>query len=611
MQLTTLDWVVIAVYFAINLGIGFYYYRKASGSVGEFFVSGREVPWWLAGTSMVATTFGADTPLVVTGFVYTYGIAGNWLWWSFALSGMLTVFFFARLWRRAGVITDMEFAEIRYAGKPAAFLRGFRALYLGLIINTIIMGWVNLAMVKILEITLGVSHLQAIFITLGIAAFIMVYTGASGLWSILWTDVVQFILKMSVVTALAAFAVNAVGGIDALKAKIAAHDAVVASGANTLAFTPDWSSGWFIMFLVFISLNWWASWYPGAEPGGGGYIAQRIFSAKNEKHSLGATLWFNIAHYAVRPWPWILTALVALLLFPNPVNPTTGKFDPEFGYMLVMINHLPPYLRGLMLAGFAAAYMSTMATHINLGASYLMNDFYRRFVNKGAEESHYVTASRATTVFVTLLAAGVSFYMESIGGAWKFLLSIGAGAGLVFMLRWFWWRINAWSEISAMVAAGLCSSILQTKAGLPVIALLNGFDPKLPLQPMDASDPHGFAWLMIITTGFTTITWLVVTLFTQPEPAEKLKSFYDRVRPSAFGWGPIAREAGFESKQSLLWATADWIAGCALIYFSLFGIGRLIFGPAMTGVLYLSGAALCVGFLYWDLNRRGWETLSQ
>jgi len=607
MQLTTLDWVVIAIYFAINLAIGFYYYRKASGSVGEFFVSGREVPWWLAGTSMVATTFGADTPLVVTGFVYTYGIAGNWLWWSFALSGMLTVFFFARLWRRAGVITDMEFAEIRYSGRPAAFLRGFRALYLGLIINTIIMGWVNLAMVKILEITLGVSHLQAIGITLGIAAFTMVYTSASGLWSILWTDVVQFVLKMSVVIALAAFAVNAVGGIGALKEKIAAHDA--AKNMDSLAFTPDWTSGWFIMFLVFISLNWWASWYPGAEPGGGGYIAQRIFSAKNEKHSLGATLWFNIAHYAVRPWPWILTALVAVLLFPNPVNPTTGKFDPEFGYMMVMIEHLPPYLRGLMLAGFAAAYMSTMATHINLGASYLINDFYRRFAKKDASEGHYVTASRVTTVFVTILAAIVSFYMESIGGAWKFLLSIGAGAGLVFMLRWFWWRISAWSEISAMVAAGFCSSLLQTRLGLPVVELLHGIDPQLKLQPLDGNDPHGFAWLMIITTGFTTLVWLVTTFLTRPEPMEKLKSFYEQVRPSEVGWGPVVREVGSGSKQSLLWATADWIAGCGLIYFSLFGIGRLILGPVGVGVLYLVGAALCVAFIYWDLNRRGWDSL--
>jgi solute:Na+ symporter, SSS family len=358
-------------------------------------------------------------------------------------------------------------------------------------------------------------------------------------------------------------------------------------------------------------LNWWASWYPGAEPGGGGYIAQRIFSAKNEKHSLGATLWFNIAHYAVRPWPWILTALVALLLFPNPVNPTTGKFDPEFDYMMVMIKYLPPYLRGLMLAGFAAAYMSTMATHINLGASYLINDFYRRFVRRGEDETHYVLASRLTTVGVTILAAVASFYMESIGGAWKFLLSIGAGAGLVFMLRWFWWRINAWSEISAMVAAGFCSSLLQTKAGLPVVQMLSGIDPKLPMQVLDGNDPHGFAWLMILTTGFTTIVWLTVTFLTAPEPLAKLSAFYDTVRPSSFGWGPIAQNAGFETKQSLLWSAADWVAGCGLIYFSLFGVGRIIFGPMSLGLLYLVGAALCVGFIYWDLNRRGWDTLSQ
>jgi SSS family solute:Na+ symporter len=414
---------------------------------------------------------------------------------------------------------------------------------------------------------------------------------------------------MSVVTALAVFAVDAVGGIGPLKAQLAALDQT--AHPNAMAFVPDWTSGWFIMFLVCISLNWWASWYPGAEPGGGGYIAQRIFSAKNEKHSLGATLWFNIAHYAVRPWPWILTALVALLLFPNPVNPTTGKFDPEFGYMMVMIKYLPPYLRGLMLAGFAAAYMSTMATHINLGASYLINDFYRRFVRRGEDENHYVLASRLTTVGVTILAAVASFYMESIGGAWKFLLSIGAGAGLVFMLRWFWWRINAWSEISAMVAAGFCSSLLQTKAGLPVVQMLNGIDPKLPMQVLDGNDPHGFAWLMILTTGFTTIVWLVVTFLTAPEPIAKLSAFYDTVRPSSFGWGPIAQNAGFETKQSLLWSAADWVAGCGLIYFSLFGVGRIIFGPISVGLLYLVGAALCVGFIYWDLNRRGWDTLSQ
>jgi solute:Na+ symporter, SSS family len=534
MQLTALDWIVIATYFAINLGIGFYYYRKASGSVGEFFISGRRVPWWLAGTSMVATTFGADTPLVVTGFVYANGIAGNWLWWAFALSGMLTVFFFARLWRRAGVITDMEFAELRYSGKPASFLRGFRALYLGLPVNTIIMGWVNLAMIKILEITLGVSHLQAIAITLVIAAFILVYTTASGLWSVLWTDVVQFVLKMGVVTALAVFAVVGIGGMDSLKAQVVARDAAI--GANTLAFVPEPGSALFAMFLAFVTLNWWASWYPGSEPGGGGYVAQRIFSAKDERHSLAATLWFNIAHYALRPWPWILAALVALVLFPNPVNPTTGKSDPEFGYMMVMNQYLPPSLRGLMLAGFAAAYMSTMATHINLGASYIVNDVYRRFMKPGRDERHYVWISRVVTVLVTLIAAVASFYMESIGGAWRFLLSIGAGAGLVFILRWFWWRINAWSEIAAMTAAGVCSLTLQSRWGAPVADILRGIDAKLPAGPFDGNDPHGFAWLMILTTAFTTLSWVAVTFLSKPEPREKLEAFYAKCRPAGPGW---------------------------------------------------------------------------
>src|SRR5258708_151092 len=514
MELSTVDWVGMAVYFLVNLAIGIYYYRKASGSVGEFFISGRSVPWWLAGTSMVATTFGADTPLVVTGLVYKYGVAGDWFWWGFALCGMLTRFFFSRLWRRAGVITDMEFAELRYSGKPAAFLRGFRALYLALPVNTIIMGWVNLAMVKILMLTLGISKVHAIEITLAIAAFILIYATSSGLWSVLWTDVIQFVLKMGVVIALAFFAVRAVGGIDALKLKLALHDAAVNSGTNTLAFVPDWTTSWFIMFLVFLSLNWWASWYPGAEPGGGGYIAQRIFSAKDEKHSLAATLWFNIAHYAVRPWPWILTALVAVVLFPN-------QKDPELGYIQVMVTHLPASLRGLMLAGFAAAYMSTMATHINLGASYMINDFYRRFIKKDADERHYVTASRVATVLVTALAAIAALYMQSIEGAWKFLMSIGAGAGLVFMLRWFWWRINAWSEIGAMCAAGVSSLILQSRLASPIVEIIRAFDPKLPAGPLDGSDPHGFAWLMILTTSFTTVSWIAVTLLTPPEPIDR------------------------------------------------------------------------------------------
>jgi len=596
MQLSTADWLVVVAYFAVNLGIGALYYRRASGSVSEYFISGRSVPWWLAGTSMVATTFGADTPLVVTGIVYRYGIAGNWLWWTMALSGMMTVFFFARLWRRAGVLTDMEFAELRYAGRPAAFLRGFRALYLALPVNTIIMGWVNLAMAKILELTLGVKRLQAVMFCL---AMTVLYTTISGLWAVLWTDLLQFVLKMGMVIVLAVFAVRAVGGIHGLTSRLAAHDA--ASGSNTLAFAPDWTSGWFLMFLVYLSINWWASWYPGAEPGGGGYIAQRIFSAKNEKHSLAATLWFNLAHYALRPWPWILTALVAVVLYPT-------LRDPEVGYIQVMIRHLPASLRGLMLAGFAAAYMSTIGTHINLGASYLINDFYRRFVKRDAAEPHYVEASRVATIVVTLLAAIATYFMSSIEVAWKFLISIGAGAGLVFMLRWFWWRINAWSEISAMSAAGVSSLLLQSPAATSLVERLRSIDPRLPAGPLNAADPHGFAWLMILTTACTTVTWLIVTFITPPEPAAKLLQFYERVRPASIGWGSVA---GLEpARQNLLWSAADWIAGCGLIYSSLFGIGYIIFGHAGKGIVLLATATVCATFIFWDLGRRGWDALS-
>jgi len=598
MQLFLADWLVVIAYFAINLGIGALYYRRASGSVSEYFISGRSVPWWLAGTSMVATTFGADTPLVVTGIVYRYGIAGNWLWWTMALSGVMTVFFFARLWRRAGVLTDMEFAELRYAGRPAAFLRGFRALYLALPVNTIIMGWVNLAMAKILELTLGVKRLEAVMFCLVMTVF---YTAISGLWAVLWTDLLQFVLKMGMVIVLAIFAVRAVGGIHGLTSRLAAHDAL--TGSHTLAFVPDWTSGWFLMFLVYLSVNWWASWYPGAEPGGGGYIAQRIFSAKNEKHSLAATLWFNLAHYALRPWPWILTALVALVLYPS-------LRDPEVGYIQVMIRHLPASLRGLMLAGFAAAYMSTIGTHINLGASYLINDFYRRFIKRNAEERHYVRASRLATVVVTVLAAVATYFMSSIEVAWKFLISIGAGAGLVFMLRWFWWRINAWSEISAMSAAGISSLLLQSRAATGLVGRLRILDQRLPAGPLNASDPHGFAWLMILTTATTTVTWLAVTFLTPAEPAAKLSEFYQRVRPAAAGWRAVAGTGQQPARQSLLWSAADWIAGCGLIYASLFGIGYAIFGHARRGITLLMIAAACGGFIFWDLGRRGWDVLS-
>jgi len=582
MRLTIIDWLVIAAYFALNIGIGFYYKARASKSVTEFFLSGRNVPWWLAGTSMVATTFAADTPLVVTGLVARNGIAGNWIWWSFLMSGMLTVFFYARLWRRAGVMTDVEFAEIRYSGKPAAFLRGFRALYLGIPINCIILGWVNLAMVKILELIFGVGKFEALLIVMGLIALTSAISTLSGLWGVLVTDVVQFVIKMGMVIVLAVFAVGAVGGIDTMKEKL-----VTSGRGEALNLIPDLNSAWMpmITFLVYISLNWWATWYPGAEPGGGGYVAQRMFSAKDERHSLLATLWFNIAHYAIRPWPWILVGLASVVLYP-------GLADPETGYIRVMIDHLPPALRGLMVAAFAAAYMSTIATQLNWGASYLVNDFWRRFVKRDKSEEYYVRASQLATVLLTVISGVVTFYMGSIGGAWKLLIVTGAGTGGVLLLRWYWWRINAWSEVSAMVSAFVVSLTLQLAVG------------------MDSDQPKQFALIMIITVAITTAVWLAVTYLTKPEPQETLVSFYRRTRPSRTGWAPIAALApDVKVASSGLSNLVDWVAGCVLVYGVLFGVGKLLLHETAPGLLLLGLAAVGGFVIYRDLTNRGWATV--
>ncbi len=582
MRLTIIDWLIIGLYFAFNIGIGFYYKARAGKSTTEFFLSGRNVPWWLAGTSMVATTFAADTPLVVTGFVARNGIAGNWLWWCFVASGMLTVFFYARLWRRAGVMTDVEFAEIRYAGKPAAFLRGFRALYLGILINCIILGWVNLAMVKILQLIFGIGKFEALVIVLGMIFLTSAISTLSGLWGVLVTDVFQFVVKMSMVIILAVFAVRAVGGMEAMKTKL-----IAGGRSDVLNFIPDMNSAWMpmITFLVYISLNWWATWYPGAEPGGGGYVAQRMFSAKDERHSLLATLWFNIAHYAIRPWPWILVAMASLILYP-------GLADPETGYIRVMIDHLPAALRGLMVAAFAAAYMSTIATQLNWGASYLVNDFWRRFVRRDADERYYVTASKLATLLLTVVSAVVTFYMGSIGGAWKILIVTGAGTGAVLLLRWYWWRINAWSEVSAMISAFVVSVLLQLGFGL------------------DTDQPKQFAWIMIITVGLTTVVWLATTFLTKPESQETLTAFYRRTRPSRTGWAPIAALAPeVKVTSSGLSNLLDWIAGCVLIYGVLFGVGKLLLHETGTGLVLLA-LGLAGGFvIYRDLSRRGWATV--
>ncbi len=593
MQLTYLDWAVVAAYFLINIGIGFYYKKRAGSSVDEFFLSGRDVPWWLAGTSMVATTFAADTPLAVTGMVARNGIAGNWLWWNFVAGGMLVVFFYARLWRRSGVMTDIEFSEIRYSGKPAAFLRGFRALYFGIPINCIVLGWVNLAMVKILMMVLSVDKVTAILIVLFLIGITSWISTLAGLWGVLVTDVVQFFIKMAMVIVLAYCAVEAAGGMDAMLEKLAALD--IARGAtpggknSLLSFVPDLDSPWMpmITFLVYISLNWWATWYPGAEPGGGGYVAQRMFSARDERHSLLATLWFNIAHYAIRPWPWILTALASVVLYP-------GLADPETGYIKVMIDHMPPSLRGLMLAGFAAAYMSTIATQLNWGASYLINDFYRRFLKPNETARHYVFMSQAATVAITLISAGVTFYMDSISGAWKLLIVTGAGTGGVLLLRWYWWRVNAWSEVAAMATAFVVSVSMQV------------------IWKFDSDNPVEFAWLMIVTVAITSAAWLAATYLTAPESQETLVSFYRRTRPSRTGWGPVAAAApDVKPAGDGLNNLGCWLAGCVMIYMSLFGLGKLLFRETALGAGMLALAALAGYYIYRDLTRRGWSSIAE
>jgi Na+/proline symporter len=487
-------------------------------------------------------------------------------------------------------MTDIEFSELRYAGPPAAFLRGFRALYLGLLINCIILGWVNLAMVKILQLVFTISKGEALWIVVGLIVLTSAISTLAGLWGVLVTDLFQFVIKMGMVIVLAVVAVRAVGGIEVMKAKLVAIDQVRAAGGghgSVLSFIPDLGSAWMPMltFFVYVAVNWWATWYPGAEPGGGGYVAQRMLSAKDEKHSLLATLWFNIAHYAVRPWPWILVALASLILFP-------GLKDPETGYIRVMIDYLPSSLRGLMVAAFAAAFMSTIATQLNWGASYLVNDFYRRFVRRDASEPHYVLASRLATALLTVISAAVAFRIESIGGAWKLLIITGAGTGAVLLLRWYWWRINAWSEVSAMITAFVVSVLLQTVGGL------------------DIDRPLDFARIVLVTVAITTVVWLVVTFATRPETNATLVAFYRRTRPSRMGWGPVAAQAPeVHASADGLANLLDWVAGCVLVYGVLFGVGKLLLQETLPGILLLGLAAIAGAVIYRDLSRRGWQTV--
>ncbi|HEX2091039.1 MAG TPA: sodium:solute symporter family protein [Longimicrobiaceae bacterium] len=579
MSLAPLDWLILAGYFVLSAAIGLAYTRRAGRSVSEYFVSGRSVPWWLAGTSMVATTFAADTPLAVTGMVAENGVAGNWLWWNMVMSGMLTVFFYARLWRRAEVLTDVEFTELRYSGRPAAILRGFRALYMALPINLIVIGWVNLAMLKILDVTLGIAPVQALGVMFVVT---MAYSVLSGLWGVLVTDFVQFGIAMGGSIVLAVYAVDAVGGIDGLVARLPQH---YGSAEAALAVFPRSDAAWMPLtaFLAYLAVQWWATSYPGAEPGGGGYVAQRIFSARTERDGVLATLWFNIAHYAVRPWPWILTALSVVVLYP-------GLEDPATGYVRAVVDLLPTGFRGLMIAAFAAAYMSTIATQLNWGASYLVNDLYLRFVNPRADERSVVRLSRLSTALIFILGSGVTWVLHqagSIEGAWRIIIALGAGTGLVYILRWYWWRINPWSEISAMAAA-LMGFVVFTGTGI--------FNPVDPLEG---------AYLMLANTVVTTAVWLAVTFLTAPTEEERLVRFYRRVRPGGRGWRRVQEAAGFPGEPipggALSWV--NWVAGVVSVYAALFGVGRLIFGRVGEAALYLVLAGAAFALIARNLGR--------
>jgi solute:Na+ symporter, SSS family len=591
MTLTPLDWAVIAGYLVLTLILGLYFRRRSSESTAEYFVSGRQAAWWLAGTSMVATTFAADTPIVVTGLVYTQGIAGNWLWWSFLPSGMMTVFLFARLWKRSGLLTDVEFAEMRYSGRPAAFLRGFRAVYLGLLMNCVILGWVTKAMTSIVATALGKSEGTSLAICIFfLIPFTGFYVSLGGLWGVLWTDLFQFVLKMGIVIAVAYYGVRGAGGMQAMLAKLSAmRDAAGPTASRITSVLPDFSRGltsealWtlpVLTFLVHLGVQWWAFWYPGAEPGGGGYVAQRIFSSRDERHGLLSVLWFNFANYALRPWPWILTALAAAALYP-------GLQHPESGYMLVATRYMPPALRGLLIAGFMAAFMSTIATQLNWGSSYLVADFYRRFIRREASEKHYVNVSRVVTLLLVAASAYVSAQLVTIGQGWEVVLEVGAGTGGVYLLRWYWWRINAWSEISAMATALVMTLALHR------------------WQIFAGSEPVVFAKATLTTTAVTTIVWIVVTMLTPAEPEEVLVRFYKKVRPHVIGWRHIAalvpelpetRDLG----QNLI----AWVLGCATVYAALFGIGKVCLGSTAVGIALLAVSMGCGALLYRDISQR-------
>ena len=560
MTLSAIDWIIVSAYFAISLAVGIWASKQAGEDTKSFFLAGRNMPWWLLGVSMVATTFSTDTPNLVTDLVRQNGVSGNWAWWAFLLTGMLTVFVYANLWHRSGVLTDIEFYELRYSGKAAAFLRGFRALYLGLVFNVLVMGAVSLAAVKFGEIVLGLPG----WVTLAIACSITLgYSALGGLKAVIITDFVQFTLAMigSMWGMFYILGLPEIGGLSSL----ITHGNV----ADKLALIPDLSDPdvWVPVLLVPLSVQWWASYYPGAEPGGGGYIAQRMFSAKDESNAVGATFLFNVCHYALRPWPWILIALASLIVYPELSdiqkafpNLPADKLGHDVAYP-AMLTLLPSGLLGLVSASLIAAFMSTMSTQLNLGASYLVNDFYHRFIKKDASEKQLVTAGRLFTVVSLILGGGLGLLLTSAGQAFTLLLMIGAGTGMIYILRWFWWRINAYTEIIAMVS----SLIIAFYFNFVIVGLED--------------------WQKIVIDAvLTTCVWILATYFTPPDDDETLRNFVKKVNPGGPGWTKYSDGVSAEPwpvPKGIL----SMIFGCVAVYGFLLGVGQLIYGEIGSGVL--------------------------
>ena len=565
MHLTTLDWAIVALSIIIPFIPALLLVRRGGSSTAEFFTSGRSAPWWLIGISMVATTFSTDTPNLVTNLVREHGVANNWAWWSFLLTGMTTVFFYARLWRRSRVLTDLEFYAIRYSGRPAAFVRGFRAIYLGLFFNGVIMAAVNLAAAKIANVILGWPMWQTLLFC---AVMSMIFAATSGLWGVLVTEFIQFGIAMAGSFAAAYFALQQpeVGGL---------HGLIARSDPKMLSLLPDFSD-WGLTLTVLIiplTVQWWSVWYPGAEPGGGSYIAQRMLAAKSENDALSGTLLFNFAHYALRPWPWIIVALSSLLVFPqlSDIARTFPYVDPRLiGHDIAysaMLKFLPAGFMGLMVAGLLAAYRSTISTHLNWGTSYVVHDFYRRFIRPGASEAHYVFVGRVVTVLLMTLAALLTFILDSARQAFQLMMSVGAGTGLIYLLRWFWWRVNAWSEIAAMVSSFLVA------VGFEVARRLGADVP-----------PHVS---LVATVAVTTVVWVSVAYLTPPTDHGTLVDFYRLVRPAGPGWSRVHADAGVgPSPDSVAHALLGWVLGCLFVYAALFGAGSFLYGNTRQGAVW-------------------------